>query len=342
MEGGREMTCAEAMREISGADGRVLRRREIRAHLRACEDCRRFRDAIAERRGELAAIAPLPAVASAGILHAVLGGSSAAGGGTIAGAGTAGTVAGKALAGSSLAKSLVAVALIAAGAVAADRSGLIETPIPGGSHGAGAPAPSRAVESTGRNAGPAQNPLPSAGQSGLSRRAAAARARAAINGNRPGTGGRALKGAPGQTPEGGRGQGGAAGNPPHSTGALPAAASHGQTTAESHGGGRSNAHTHRSGPGAGSSQGAAHSHAGAHGTAAHEGGGHSKEHPPQGGRSEPPSNTGQSSASHSPGTPAQHGTGRQIAPDTAPAAPLQPSKSHSNQGGTAEGERPTD
>jgi RNA polymerase sigma factor (sigma-70 family) len=337
MEAGREMTCAEATREISGADGRVLRRREIRAHLRACEDCRRFRDAIAERRGELAAIAPLPAAASAGVLHAVLGGSNAAGGGTLAGAGTAGTVAGKALAGSSFAKSLAAVALIAAaGGVAADRSGLIETPIPSGSHGAGAPASSSAVESASRRAEPGRSPWASAGR-GSSSRGAAARARAAIEGRKPGTIG-------GQTLNSGRSPDGAAGNPPHSNGAFPAAASHGQSTAESHGGGRSKAHTNGGGHGAGGSQGAARSHAGGHGTGAHEGGGHSNEHsvsPPQEGRSEHSSKSGPSS-SRSSEPPAQHGTGRQVSPDTTPADPLQPSKSHSNKNGTAEGERPTD
>jgi RNA polymerase sigma factor (sigma-70 family) len=345
MEAGREMTCAEATREISGADGRVLRRREIRAHLRACEDCRRFRDAIAERRGELAAIAPLPAVASAGVLHAVLGGSNAAGGGTLAGAGTAGTVAGKALAGSGLAKSLAALALIAAaGGVAADRSGLIETPIPGGSHGAGAPASSSALESASRRAESGENPWASAGPGGL-RRNAASGAHAGIEGGKPGTiGGHTLNGGDGQTQKGGRGPGGAAGNPPHSTGALPAAASHGQTTAESHGDGRSNAHTHGGGGhGGGSSQGAAHSHAGGHGTGAHEGGGQSKEHsasPPQEGRSEHTSKTGPSS-SHSSDPPAQHGAGQQAGPETTPTKPLQPSKLHPNLGGTAEGERPT-
>jgi RNA polymerase sigma factor (sigma-70 family) len=341
MEAGREMTCAEATREISGADGRVLRRREIRAHLRACEDCRRFRDAIAERRGELAAIAPLPAAASAGVLHAVLGGSNAAGGGTLVGAGTAGTVAGKALAGSGLAKSLAALALIAAaGGVAADRSGLIETPIPGGSHGAGGPASSSAVESASSKAESARNPWASTGPG--SSRSAASRARAVIEGSKPGAiGSQALKGGDSQAQKGGHGPRGAAGNPPHSAGALPAAASHGQSTAESHGGGRSNAHTHGGGHGAGGSQGAAHSHAGVNGTGAHEGGGHSNEHsasPSQEGRSEHTSNTGPSS-SHSSDPPAQHGAGRQAGPDTTPTAPVQPSKSHSN---TAEEERPTD
>ena len=61
MEAGREMSCDEVMREISDADGRVIRRREIRAHLRACAELPRLPRAIEARRGDFAAIAPLPA-----------------------------------------------------------------------------------------------------------------------------------------------------------------------------------------------------------------------------------------------------------------------------------------
>jgi RNA polymerase sigma factor (sigma-70 family) len=322
MERGREMTCAEAKKEISGADGRVLRRREIRAHLRACEDCRRFREAIGERRGDLASIAPLPAVASAGVLHAVLGGSSTAGGGTLAGAGTAGTVAGKALAASTLAKSAAAVALIAAGVVAADRSGMIETPIPGGSGGASSPSSSSAVESASRT-GPAATVGPSAGRRGSSRGPATGDGRTASSGAKSGL-------------EGGTGKGGAAGNPPRAAGELPPAAAHGQSTAESHGGGRSNAHSHSTGhsQGAGNSQKTAHSHGGAGGGRSHSSGKGASRHPSSSapeGRSEHPAKEGPA---------ASHGALPEIAPDKEPRAPLQPPKSQSNQGGAAEGERP--
>ncbi len=66
LEAGREMRCADVMRELSDADGRVTRRRDIRAHLRDCADCRAFRDEISKRQEDLAALAPLPVAASAG------------------------------------------------------------------------------------------------------------------------------------------------------------------------------------------------------------------------------------------------------------------------------------
>lgn len=65
MEEGREMGCDRVMQELSDADGRVTRRREVRAHLRGCASCRAFRDSMAARRGEFAAIAPLPLAVSA-------------------------------------------------------------------------------------------------------------------------------------------------------------------------------------------------------------------------------------------------------------------------------------
>ena len=40
---GREMECHDVRRMLSDGDGRVLRGRGIRAHLRSCPDCARFR-----------------------------------------------------------------------------------------------------------------------------------------------------------------------------------------------------------------------------------------------------------------------------------------------------------
>lgn len=141
MEAGREMDCERVMRKLSDADGRVFRRREIRAHLRNCADCRAFRDSIGRRQGELAAMAPLPVAASAGLLHGILGGGTA-GGGAVGGGGLVGTIGagtGKVVAGSALAKSAATAAIVAAvGVTAADRGGLIDVPLPGGGseHGA--------------------------------------------------------------------------------------------------------------------------------------------------------------------------------------------------------------
>jgi len=137
MEQGREMSCEHVMRELSDADGRVARRREIRAHLRACPDCRAFREGIGERRRGFAAIAPLPLAASAGLLHGLLGGANAgaAAVGNGIGGGLAGTVAtgaGKTAATSAIVKSAAAVAVVAVvGTTAADRSGIVDLGLPG-------------------------------------------------------------------------------------------------------------------------------------------------------------------------------------------------------------------
>jgi RNA polymerase sigma factor (sigma-70 family) len=140
LEAGRAMSCEEVMHRLSNADGRVSRRRDLRAHLRDCPDCRAFRDAIESRRRDFAVIAPLPVLASAGILHAALGSAPSAAGGTAASGVTAAAGAGKALSAGLLAKSVATVAVATAiGVSAADRSGLIHTGLPGGS-GTGAPA----------------------------------------------------------------------------------------------------------------------------------------------------------------------------------------------------------
>ena len=81
---GREMPCDEIRRTISDADGRALRGRRVRAHLRECDSCAEFAAAISERSAELRALAPLlPTAAAAGLLEHVVG----AGSGHSAGAG---------------------------------------------------------------------------------------------------------------------------------------------------------------------------------------------------------------------------------------------------------------
>ena len=80
MDKGREMSCETVTRALSDGDGRVIRRRDVRAHLRSCADCRRFRGEIDARERDFTALAPLPAVAAAGLLHGLLGGHGAGGG----------------------------------------------------------------------------------------------------------------------------------------------------------------------------------------------------------------------------------------------------------------------
>jgi RNA polymerase sigma factor (sigma-70 family) len=100
---GRETDCREVRKRISARDRRLLRGRAVSAHLRTCADCRDFEAGIATRSTSLAAVAPLPATASAGILQSVLGvaGGSAGGGGiaTAVAGGSLGAVAKLAVAG---------------------------------------------------------------------------------------------------------------------------------------------------------------------------------------------------------------------------------------------------
>src|SRR4051812_9323835 len=106
---GRAMQCADVQRIVSERDGRMLRGRQVRAHLRSCAACRAMRDAIGARRADLAALAPpLPAAAATGLLSGVLGGGGTGG---LATKVAAGAFAAKALAGAAV------VATVAVGTV---------------------------------------------------------------------------------------------------------------------------------------------------------------------------------------------------------------------------------
>lgn len=132
MEEGREMSCATVTQALSDGDGRVTRRRDVRAHLRSCGQCQAFREEIKGRQRDLAALAPLPAVAAAGMLHGLVGGGSqgAATGGSLAT--TLGGGAAKTIGASAAAKGVATVAVVAAiGVTAADRSGVIHLGLPG-------------------------------------------------------------------------------------------------------------------------------------------------------------------------------------------------------------------
>ena len=134
-EEGRQMQCEPVQRAISDGDGRVLRARHMRAHVRGCPSCSAMRDAISTREKDLASLLPpLPAVAASALLERVVeaglvGGGAAvtglgvagggAGAGAVAGtaavaAGKAGGIAGIALSGKALA--ITAAVLTAAGA----------------------------------------------------------------------------------------------------------------------------------------------------------------------------------------------------------------------------------
>ena len=92
---GRAMSCPEIQQLVSDGDGRTLRGRRVRAHLRDCPTCAALADAIPARRADLMALAPaLPAVSAAGLLARITGAGSGHGGG---GAGFAAGAAGKGL-----------------------------------------------------------------------------------------------------------------------------------------------------------------------------------------------------------------------------------------------------
>jgi hypothetical protein len=130
MEEGREMSCDAVTKALSDGDGRVTRRRDVRAHLRSCAHCRGFRDEMEGRQHDLAALSPLPAIAAAGMLQGLVGGSGAATGGGLAAA--LGGGAAKTIATSAAVKGVATVAVVAAvGVTAADRTGVIHVGLPG-------------------------------------------------------------------------------------------------------------------------------------------------------------------------------------------------------------------
>src|SRR5579875_3893061 len=79
---GRRMECEAVQLRISERDGRLLRSRQIAAHLRSCASCRRFREEIEERRLAFNALFPplAPGIAAA-LLARVVGGAKGSGSG---------------------------------------------------------------------------------------------------------------------------------------------------------------------------------------------------------------------------------------------------------------------
>ena len=166
---GRELDCVSVREAISARDGRILRGRAVRAHLRDCESCDGFRAAIFQRRSDLQALAPpLPALAASGLLASVLGGAKA-GGGAAAGAAATGSSAMGGIAGagglSAAVKGNALLAALIVGAGAAGVAGVGGMPGLGGAGGESgerAPAPSGAAEARPADARPATAAGPSA------------------------------------------------------------------------------------------------------------------------------------------------------------------------------------
>jgi RNA polymerase sigma factor (sigma-70 family) len=228
MEAGREMSCDEVTKALSAEDRRVLRRRDIRAHLRTCADCRAFGEAIGARKQDMAALAPLPAVVSAGLLQAVLGGGQAGAAATGV-ASSVGVGTGKAVATSALLKSAATVAVVAAvGVSAADRGGLIDV-VPGGGS-------AKTRQQTSPAAGGAETTLGSAGDEAAGN---LGKSQATGGSDDTGNDGQANR-KDGENPNSANAAPGTKGSGEK---ALPAASRHGQETAESHGGGRAHGQT---------------------------------------------------------------------------------------------------
>lgn len=117
---GRAMSCEEIQRLISDSDGRHLRSRRVRGHVRECSDCRAFATAIPSRSADLRALAPaLPTLAVATLVHRIAAAGSGHGAGGMGG-GAAGSTAGiaAATAGKTAGGILAANALAGAAAVA--------------------------------------------------------------------------------------------------------------------------------------------------------------------------------------------------------------------------------
>ncbi len=148
MAEGRDMSCDLVKRAISDGDGRTLRRRDLRAHLRACDSCSDFRDGIRQRHDAFGALCPLSAAASVGVLHSVLGGSQGGSTGGLLAAILGGG--GQTAAASTALKSAVAVVAVTGAGVAANDAGVIDVGLPGSSAGQ---APSRATPGESGGAG---------------------------------------------------------------------------------------------------------------------------------------------------------------------------------------------
>lgn len=93
---GRTMECESVQRLLDENDGRVLRSRRVRSHMRSCSRCRELERQAAQANVDLQALAPpLPAAAAAAILTRLMSGSVSvhgAVGGAVAG-GSAGAAA---------------------------------------------------------------------------------------------------------------------------------------------------------------------------------------------------------------------------------------------------------
>jgi RNA polymerase sigma factor (sigma-70 family) len=107
---GRETACDEIVRRISDGDGRVLRARSVRGHLRGCPSCSAFERGMRTRSQTLGLMPAFPLISAGAVLAAVLHGG---------GVSTSGLAAGGSVAGGSIAGGSIAAGSITAGSMAA-------------------------------------------------------------------------------------------------------------------------------------------------------------------------------------------------------------------------------
>jgi RNA polymerase sigma factor (sigma-70 family) len=213
---GRAMECEAVRRAISEHDGRVLRGRGLRAHLRDCAGCQDFHASIETRGADLRALAPpLPATLASTALARLL----AQGSGGHTSSASAGASAGSAF-GGHVAASLVAKGLAGVAVMAAATAGTLHL-VPGNA-GSTRRSPG-AISSSGRNHARSNDTETLASASAAVRRGA--RSRSSTSSTSTGRSSRASRSiggpgaAPGQGPVSGEVRGSVGRAPGHSHGA---------------------------------------------------------------------------------------------------------------------------
>jgi RNA polymerase sigma factor (sigma-70 family) len=111
----RDTDCGEIKRRISDGDGRALRARGIRGHLRGCASCSAFERGLRDRRGTFALMPVFPVISVGALLGIALPGG---GGGSTSGLALGGSAAGGSLLGGGGVAAVKGIALGSAIAVA--------------------------------------------------------------------------------------------------------------------------------------------------------------------------------------------------------------------------------
>jgi len=169
---GRAMECEAVQRALSDGDGRISRSRRMRAHLRSCRTCERFRVALVQRPAELAALSPAMPLLGASGVAAALEGTAVVGGAAGGTAAVLSTGAGGGFAASILAAGAAKVAVVATAVTVAGGAAVVvgTTGGDGGARAADAPTTSTGT----RAVGTARSPQDAASVFGVVSRSVAA------------------------------------------------------------------------------------------------------------------------------------------------------------------------